>query len=135
MAKNKTRPNDVDVQAFLTGIENKSRRDDAQRMLNLMREVTGDSGRMWGASIIGFGVHRYPLAGGKIGEICKIGYAPRASALALYLGDFPEREDCLARLGKHRTGASCIYIPRIDAVDNDVLIDLLRAAWGRPDED
>jgi len=133
MPTTKTRPTSAAVDKFLASVKSKRRRDDARRLLEVMREVTGDAGRIWGASIIGFGVHRYPLANGKAGEICKIGFAPRANALALYLGDFPEREACLSRLGRHSTGASCIYVPRLDDVESDVLEDLLRRAWNRPD--
>jgi len=99
-----------------------------------MRAVSGEPGRMWGASIVGFGVHRYPLASGRTGEICRIGFSPRASATVLYLGDFPERDEGLSRLGRHKTGVGCIYIARLDGVDTDVLRELIEASWRRPDQ-
>lgn len=34
----------------------------------------------------------------------------------------------LGNLGKHTTGASCVYIKRLDDVDRQALIDLIRAA-------
>ena len=131
---NKTQLTDADVESFLAAIKSDRRRQDAEEVLRLMRAVSGERGRMWGASIVGFGVHRYPLAGGKSGEICKIGFAPRASATVLYLGDFPGREDGLSRLGKHKTGVGCIYLSRLEAVDTNVLRELLENSWNRPDE-
>lgn len=134
MPPNKTQPTDTDVDSFLAGVKTERRRNDARAVLKLMREVSGEPGRMWGASIVGFGVHRYPLAGSKSGEICKIGFSPRASATVLYLGDFAHRGDGLSRLGKHRTGVGCIYISRLDGVDTGVLRELVEASWSRPDE-
>jgi hypothetical protein len=131
---NKTQPNDAVVESFLSAIKTERRRQDASEVLQMMRAVSGEPGRMWGASIVGFGVHRYPLAGGKSGEICKIGFAPRANATVLYLGEFPEREDGLSRLGKHKTGVGCIYVSRLDAVDKNVLRELVENSWKRPDE-
>jgi hypothetical protein len=133
MPEEKTRPTSTVVDEFLDGVKNQRRRDDARRMLEMMREVSGEAARMWGASIVGFGVHRYPLANGKVGEICKIGFSPRAGALALYLGDFPQREDCLSRLSRHTTGASCIYVPNLENIEPGVLEELLGNAWERPD--
>lgn len=134
MSANKTRPTDTDVDAFVDGVKNARRREDARTVLEAMREVADEPPRMWGSTIVGCGVHRYPLAGGKRGEICKIGFAPRAQATVLYLGDFPGRDDCLARLGKHDTGVGCIYIKRVDEVDPTVLREMLERAYARPDE-
>jgi hypothetical protein len=76
---------------------------DVEEVLQTMRAVSVKPGTMWGTSLVDFSVHRHPQMGGEIG---RIGLAPRASATPLYLGDFRERADCLAPLGKHRTGPS-----------------------------
>jgi len=134
MAANKTRPTERDVDCFVEGIKNARRREDARSVLRLMREASDEPARMWGSSIVGIGVHVYPLAGGRTGEICKIGFAARAQATVLYLGQFPGKDECLARLGKHETGVGCIYIKRVEEVDQEVLREMIERAYGRADE-
>jgi len=85
MPPNKTQPTDVDVGSFLASVKTERPRNDANAVLKLMREVSGEPGRIWGASIVGFGLRRYSLAGEKSGEICNIGFSPRASAKVRYL--------------------------------------------------
>jgi hypothetical protein len=81
---------------------------------------------MWGASIVGFGRCRYKYESGREGEWMLIGFSPRKGDLTLYImpgvGHFP---DLLARLGRHKTGKSCLYIKRLDDIDLDVLRELV----------
>jgi Domain of unknown function (DU1801) len=80
---------------------------------------------MWGPSIIGFGKYRYKYESGREGEICLTGFSPRKPSLVLYVGPGLEDKQLMSRLGKYKTGKSCLYIKRLSDVDRDVLKKLL----------
>ena len=127
MSELKTRQNDGDVDAYLDSVENPKRREDARRILTLMREVTGEPPKMWGSSIVGFGSYHYVYASGREGDWPVVGFAPRKQNLVLYImPGFARYESLLARLGKHRTGKSCLYVKKLDDIDADVLEALVR---------
>ena len=65
MAELKTQKNDASVEDFLHAVENDTRRIDGFKILELMREITGDPGSMWGSSIVGFGEFSYTNTTGK----------------------------------------------------------------------
>ena len=126
MAQNKTQRNDGDVMAYLESVKNKRRREDSLVVKALMEEVTGEPAEMWGSSIIGFGSYRYRYESGREGEFMLSGFAPRVQSLTLYIMGGHERYEALfARLGKHRTGKSCLYINKLDDVDLDVLREII----------
>ena len=129
MAANKTRPTGADVRDFIARVGNETRRKDARAVTELMEAVSGAKPQMWGPSIVGFGTHRYSYADGRPGEICRIGFAPRAQSLVFYLGDFKGRAALLGKLGKHRTGRGCLYVNKLADVDLDVLETMLSRAW------
>ena len=121
----KASPDDVD--AFLATVEDSRRRADARRVLDLMREVTGEPPKMWGSSIVGFGSYRYRYASGRDGSSLVVGFAPRKQNLVLYImPGFSSHAALLSRLGKFRTGKSCLYVNRLDDVDLSVLEELVR---------
>lgn len=132
MAENKTQATVADPQAYLAAIADESRRQDCATLLALMNKVTRAPAVMWGAAIVGFGLHKYPLAGGKQGEICALGFASRKADIVLYgvAGD-ADAEALLARLGKHKRGKGCLYIRRLAEVDLKVLEALLLQAFQR----
>ena len=126
MAQNKTQRNDGDVMAYLESVKNKRRREDSLVVKALMEEVTGEPAEMWGSSIIGFGSYRYRYESGREGEFMLSGFAPRVQSLTLYIMGGHERYEALfAKLGKHRTGKSCLYINKLDDVDLDVLREII----------
>ncbi|MYA86986.1 MAG: DUF1801 domain-containing protein [Boseongicola sp. SB0662_bin_57] len=128
MSENKTRPNDADVMAFLNAVEPERRRADALRLNEIFREVTGFEPVMWGASIVGYGSYHYVYKSGREGDFLATGFSPRKASLTIYImPGYADFEDTLKRLGKHRTGRSCLYINRLDAVDEDVLRELIAA--------
>ena len=54
------------------------------------------------------------------------GFSPRKQNLTLYImSGFEEYDDLLEKLGKHSTGKSCLYIKKLEDVDQDVLRDLV----------
>ncbi len=126
MAENKTQRNDGDVLAYLESVSNKRRREDSLVVKEMMEEVTGESAEMWGTSIVGFGSYHYRYASGREGDFMLTGFAPRKQALTLYIMGGHERYDeLMAKLGKHRTGSSCVYINKLADVDLAVLRELI----------
>lgn len=127
MAELKTKPTEQSVTVFLDSIEDEKRREDSYAILALMREITGAEPRMWGDSIVGFGNYHYKYASGREGDWFLAGFSPRKRNLALYimagLGGYDE---LLARLGKYKTGKSCLYINKTEDVDMGVLRDLVQ---------
>ena len=127
MTELKTRQNDMNVDAFLNGVENPRRREDARRLLALMQEVTGELPKMWGATIVGFGSYHYRYASGREGDWPVVGFAPRKQNLVLYImPGFTRYSALLAKLGKHRTGKSCLYVNKLDDIDPRILEELVR---------
>ena len=125
-----TTPTDGDVDAYLASVADDRRRGEAREVLTLMREVTGAEPRLWGTSLIGFGRQPYRTADGKEREWFAVGLAPRKAALTLYgLTYYGSNEDLIARLGPHTTGKGCLYVKRLDAVDREVLTELVALAW------
>mgnify|MGYP000636876456 CR=1 FL=1 len=49
-----------------------------------------------------------------------------AEAIATMENELQLRGDTLARLGKHKTGVSCLYINKLDDIDLDVLTKLIQ---------
>jgi hypothetical protein len=134
----KTQRTDADVDTFLSGVPDPRRREDARAVVAMMREITGEEPAMWGTSIVGFGTIRYRNSTGKEAEWPAIGLSPRKQALTLYLMDgFEDRRDLLGRLGAHTTGKACLYVKRLDALDEGVLRELISASVAQvraPDE-
>ncbi|MEJ2159157.1 MAG: DUF1801 domain-containing protein [Chromatiales bacterium] len=127
MATQKTRETAASVEEFLNGIENRTRREDGLAMLDLMREVTGEEARMWGSSIVGFGIYHYVYESGREGDAMLTGFSPRKQNLAIYvMPGFSAYDSLLDKLGKHKTGKSCLYINKLADVDLKVLRTLVR---------
>lgn len=122
MAENKTKATDVSVDAFLDAVADPVRRADGKAVDAMLRRLTGLEPRMWGPTIVGYGSYHYKYDSGREGEACRIGFSPRKAELVLYvLTESDEQAELLARLGKHRTGKSCLYIRKLADVDMDVL--------------
>jgi hypothetical protein len=124
--KAKTQATDVDVDAFIAGSPKPA---DGAALCALMRRVSGLEPKMWGPTIVGFGTRKYDLAGGKQGDMIRMGFSPRKASLVLYIKHAAGWEDRLGRLGKHSTGKACLYINKLADVDAGVLEDLVAAAW------
>jgi hypothetical protein len=125
MAENKTKATTVDPHAFINQVEDEQKRKDSKELVRLMSEVTGKPPKMWGPTIVGFGKYRYKYDSGREGEICLTGFSPRKPSLVLYLGPGLEDKDLMSRLGKHKTGKSCLYIKKLDDIDRTVLKKLV----------
>lgn len=129
MAEIKTKPTQVTAADFIAAVENPARREEARTVCAMMERITGEPPQMWGPSIIGFGSYHYRYDSGHEGTMCRLGFSPRKAQLVLYIltGD-PQQEGQLARLGKHKTGKSCLYINKLADVDMAVLETMTRDA-------
>ena len=129
MAETKTKPTEVSVDAFIEAVADPVRREDAKRVCAMMERVTGEPPRMWGPSIIGFGSYHYKYDSGHEGTACRLGFSPRKAEQVLYvLTGEPEQQEQLSRLGKHKTGKSCLYVKKLADVDMAVLEEITRGA-------
>jgi len=115
------------VEDFLAGVPDGQRREDAHRLSAMMAQITGEPLAMWGTSIIGFGTYHYRYASGRSGDSPLASFSPRSQHLVIYLvGGFESRhQSVLMRLGPHKTGKGCLYLKRLDDVDQDVLRELI----------
>ena len=115
------------VAGFLAQVPDQQRREDAHRLCALMQEITGEAPAMWGTSIIGFGSYHYRYASGREGDSALASFSPRSQHLAIYLvGEFEDRHrSVLTRLGPHKTGKGCLYLRRLDDVNQDALRELI----------
>jgi len=132
MAELKTQPTGQSAVDYLNSLEDEKKRADSLAILKLMQEVTGEEPVMWGESIIGFGLYRYKYKTGRTGEWFLTGFAPRKRNLALYImsGMYGEdtHRDLMSKLGKYKTGKSCLYINKLADIDTDTLRELVKAS-------
>ncbi len=125
MAELTNKPTDASVDAYLAAIPDEQRRKECKVIAEMMLRATKAKPQMWG-SMIGFGNYHYKYPSGREGDWFLTGFAPRKQALTLYImAGFAQYDALLERLGKYRTGKSCLYIKRLDAVDLEVLEELI----------
>jgi Domain of unknown function (DU1801). len=130
---NATRPTSVDPNDFVAAVEHPTRRADAQTLLVMMREVTGEEPVMWGPTMLGWGSYHYRYASGREGDWLRIGFAPRKASLSLYgLQDAKGAPEVLDRLGKHKRAVGCVYVNKLADVDLEVLRESIALAWHAP---
>src|SRR6202162_746943 len=122
MTENKTKPTKVSVVAFIGALTDPARRADAKALVKLMQNAAGETPKMWGPSIIGFGSYHYLYDSGREGDMPLVGFSPRKAATVLYnLTGSSGSKALLAKLGKHTTGKGCLYIKKLADVDQQVL--------------
>ena len=126
MSDLKTKPTDRNVVEFLNKVENPTKREDSFKILDLMREVTQEEPIMWGDSIIGFGEYHYKYKSGREGDWFMVGFSPRKQSLTIYImSGFDNYEEKLRKLGKYRTGKSCLYIKKLEDVNISILKEII----------
>lgn len=130
LAEIKTKPTASSVDGFLEGIKDEQKRKDSYVILGMMEKAIGEKPQMWGSSLIGFGSKRYksPATGREV-DWFKIGFSPRKANLSLHLVVNLQRHAAmLEKLGKHKTGAGCLYINKLADVDLKILEKMIVAA-------
>ena len=118
----------TEAEAHIAAIADPARRAEAERLDGIFRQVTGYAPRLWSGRMIGYGAYDYRYDSGHAGTSLATGFAVAPRQLTIYIlpgyTPFPE---IMARLGTHRRGKSCLYITRLDRVDEGALRDLIRA--------
>ncbi len=133
MAEIKTKVTDASVEDFIGSVENERRQSDGFVLLDMYKRVTKLEPKMWGPSIVGFGMYHYKSErSSQEGDWPLVAFSPRKQNLTLYVypNNFPE---LLKKLGKHKTIVACLYINKLDDVDMQVLEELVAAsyAWAK----
>lgn len=103
------------------------RRAEAEELLELLGEISGEQPVVWAGRIIGFGEYEYRYESGRGGRSPVLAFAPGPTKHTIYLvNDFSQRwPDLMARLGKHRASKVCLYLTRLTGVDRNALRQLL----------
>jgi hypothetical protein len=131
LAEIKTKETESNVEDFIAKVADEQKRKDSVTVLKLMKKVTKEKPKMWGASIIGFGkkIYKSPTSGREV-EWFITGFSPRKANLTLYLGvNAPMSAASLKKLGKHKAGGGCVYINKLEDVDMKVLEEMINTAF------
>jgi hypothetical protein len=121
---------DSAVSNYLDTVSSPTRRGDAETLLELMGQVSGEPARMWGSSIVGFGQYHYRYDSGREGDGPAASFAPRKAAMSIYLPDGTGAyADLLNRLGSHTTGVGCLYLKDLAQVDLGVLEEIVGESY------
>lgn len=127
MSSNKTVETVEPVENFINSVENEQKRKDSWDMIALMSKITGAEPKMWGKSLVGFGQYHYKYESGREGDSFLTGFSPRKTALTVYImPGFSNYEQQMAKLGPHKTGKSCLYLKNLNAIDREVLEEIIR---------
>jgi hypothetical protein len=122
VAELKTKATRASVSKFINAIDDERRRKDCKAITAMMQKATHSKPAMWGPSIVGFGKFEYVNSTKKPQSWFLCGFSPRKAALTLYLmGGYPKDAESLKKLGKVKTGGSCLYIKSLDDVNAPVL--------------
>lgn len=130
MSENKTQLTDLNPDTFIAAIEHPVKRQDSEQLLQLFASITKQKPQLWGTSIIGFGQYHYRYDSGREGDFLRTGFSRRKQNIAIYiiLG-FKPYQDLLAKLGKHKTGKSCLYINKLADIDIEVLKQIIEKSY------
>ena len=136
MAEPKTQITAVEPSDYIASVEPEKRREEALVLDAMFRRVSGQAPKMWGPTIIGYGEYNTTYDSGRAVHWMRAGFSPRKAKLSLYLmGGYCDeltgkhRDEMLARLGKHSTGKSCLYVNKLADIDLAVLEEMLAADW------
>jgi hypothetical protein len=128
MAELKTKQTSADVSEFINAFaDSEQKRKDSFELVKLMQDFTGCEPKMWGPSIIGFGMYHYKSERSRQeGDWPLVGFSPRKAAISLYVySGAAGQEDLLSGLGKFKMGKGCIYVKKLADIDQEVLKKLM----------
>ncbi len=136
---NKTMPHGLKVSDYLDQIIDPQRQADCRRLHELMRDIVGETPKIWGSKlssgIVGFGEYHYQYNSGREGDALRLGFANRAQNISIYImPGYQDFADQLSRLGKHKIGKACLYIKRLSDVDEAVLREIMVESVRQMDE-
>jgi len=129
LADIKTKPTALSVEDFIRTVQDEQKKADSFILLQLFEKASSEKPKMWGASMIGFGdlTYKSPASGREV-DWFKIGFSPRKANLSLHLcSELQVHAAALEKLGKHKTGAGCLYINKLSDIDMNVLEAIVNA--------
>jgi hypothetical protein len=131
MAELKTQRNKAGVLEFLKKNPNPEQLKDTLSLLKIFKTITGEKPAMWGSSIVGYGSYHYKSErSSQEGDWPLTGFSPRKQALSIYImTGFKPYPDLMKKLGKYKTGSSCLYIKRLSDIDLVVLKKLISQSF------
>jgi hypothetical protein len=126
--ENKTKPTSRDIVDFIASLPEKQQAD-AETLVDIMQEISGEPPVLWGNKIVGFGSFHYKSKSGREGDWMRLGFAPGTGKFSLYLTfDAQELTGKVNNLGKYKIGKGCVYINKLADVDLEKLKKLVRIA-------
>jgi hypothetical protein len=132
MAELKTKLTKASALEFIKKIPDLEKRKDGLELLKIFKTATGEKPKMWGTSIIGYGMYHYKSErSSQEGDWPLTGFSPRKQNLTIYLmSGFKNYQGLLKDLGKHKTsGGSCLYIQKLPDVSIKVLTQLIKQSF------
>lgn len=106
------------------------RQEQSLQLAQIFTSVTNEKPVVWSNGIVGFGQFTYNYDSGRSGEWMRVGFAPRKSAMTLYLGfDVSKWADLLKELGSPKTGSGCVYFKTLVDVKMSSLKKLIKNAY------
>ena len=126
MAENKNQPTSVSVLNYINAVEHQKRKSDALKLYAIFNSIMPEPAVLWGDSLIGYGSYHYKYDSGREGDFFLTGFAPRKQRLSVYiLPGFEQLSDLLNKLGKYKTGVSCLYINKLEDINLNILEKLI----------
>jgi hypothetical protein len=123
----KTLVNEIPVDDCIAGISDEVKKSEANELLKIFKQATGMEPKMWGSSIVGYGMYHYKSEKSRQeGDWPLVGFSIRKSAISIYImPGFNDYSELLAKLGKHKTSVGCLYINKLTDVHVAVLTKLI----------
>ncbi len=120
----------VSITEYLDNIKDPQRKQDCLLLVDMMKRISNSSPVIWRNSIVGFGSYHYAYESGTEGDWLITGFSSRAQNISIYIiAGFDQYEALLSKLGKHKTGKSCLYIKSLANVDIDILETLITKSY------
>lgn len=127
----KTKVNENSVENYINSIENNQKRDDCKEIYELMKDITKEDARMFGDSLVGFGLYSYESKSKCKGEWFYLGFSPRKTGISIYVMSYNNEEinELKQKLGKAKLGACCISIKKLENIDKKILKKILKLGY------
>tara|TARA_R110002049_G_scaffold265234_1_gene441341 strand:- start:2033 stop:2440 length:408 start_codon:yes stop_codon:yes gene_type:complete len=118
-----------EVKAYFNTIKDEQRLNDCLELTSLMIEITGEQPKIWQKSIVGFGSYHYKYESGREGDWILTGFSSRKLTLSIYIiSGFEPHLELLEKMGKHKTGTSCLYAKQLSDLDQDILKEIITSS-------
>lgn len=122
--------NDITVDQYIESLTDDSLKNDAHKIMQIMKRTSGEDPILYGIGTIGYGVYKYEYTSGRKGEAHTLGFYPRKGKITIYLMDGTKRyAKLLAKLGTHTITGYCIYIKQLSDVELPVLEQIIQESY------